>query len=109
MKEPWADVWSRNRFKVGPDVRHRIERLNPDGREPGLRPRGWHPSATLIRDWSRDLVGPKQFIAEFGRAEYRKAIAGGWFFRQGHRKAMMAENFEDHAWRGSRMVVNSSP
>ena len=102
MKEPWADVWKRVQHTPSPDVRRRIERLNPEGHEAGCRPRGWHPAKRLANDWSRNLVGPKQFIAMLGREAYRLASTNGWFFHEGHRKAMTAENVEDNLWKRPR-------
>jgi hypothetical protein len=43
-----APIWPIQEYLVrtkhGPAVRERIARLNPNGKEEGERPRGWHPS-----------------------------------------------------------------
>lgn len=84
----WDDL--RTRLKCKPEVWARIRRMNPDHR--GVKPfgllRGYHPNHR--QHINMDVIGPKQFIARFGREAYR-AIPANRLVRRGHRKLITAE------------------
>jgi hypothetical protein len=83
-------VWPIDEYLVRrrhrPEVAARIRRLNPNGKEEGSRPRGWHPHARSRR-YDLDLVSVDQFIKRFGRAKYR-SLPREAFYRDGHRKGI---------------------
>lgn len=88
---PWDEV--KSRLKCKPEVWERIRRLNPDYR--GLKayswPRGYRRTSRSI---NMDVIGPKTFIAMFGREAYR-AIPGNRIHRYGHRKLISREYIMD--------------
>ncbi len=81
---PWPQVWKR--MKCKPEVRARIERLNPNGVEEGCYPRGYSPKR---REFNRDVVGPKEFIEQNGVEAYR--AAKHMFVHEGHRKVISVQ------------------
>ena len=87
------------RARHKPNVAARIRRLNPDGIAAGEWPRGWHPSrmdAALRPDvW---VMGPKEFIATFGRSAYRRARKRRLFSQRGHHKWISRADVKDRAW-----------
>lgn len=89
---PWDQV--RERLKCKPEVWARIRRMNPDHR--GIKPyqqiRGYHPRRKPI---NMDVIGPKAFIAKYGRDAYR-SIPNAAFIRNGHRKFVTAEYVMDN-------------
>ena len=72
---------------AGAAVASRIRRLNPQGYWAGERVRGYNPHQRFSRRLDLDVIGPKAFIARFGRDAYR-AIPRERLFRSGHRKAI---------------------
>jgi hypothetical protein len=73
--------------KRSPAVMERIDRYVV---VEGERLRGWHPHRRFGNRYDLDVIGPKKFIAKFGREAYRK-IPKEVFFRDGHRKAIPYE------------------
>jgi hypothetical protein len=90
---PLAKVFET--LHCGPEVRERITRLNPRGPLEGETLRGWHPHHRVRQEWRFDIVGPKDFIARYGREAYR-AVPKSGFLRFGHRKAVTREYIQDH-------------
>ena len=90
---PIAEYLARR--KHSPNVRDRIERMNPYGHEEGSYIRGWEPSRR-INYFLMDVMPVKRFIEKYGREAYR-SLPHEAFIRRGHRKAIMhryiAENF----------------
>lgn len=86
---PWDQI--RARMKCGDAVWARIRKANPDHRgiKAGNRILGWHPHDRLSRAINLDVVGPKEFIARFGREAYRN-LPRTALIRHGHRKAISA-------------------
>lgn len=74
------------RAKHTPAVIARIERLNPQGIEPGAIPRGWHPKR---RAWTYELMArvmsKGSVIRRYGR-EVWDAIPRERVFKDGRRK-----------------------
>jgi hypothetical protein len=89
---PLSEVFAHKRF--GAEVRRRVARLNPYGPLEGEVLRGWHPHHSFTRRWDMDVIGPKAFIARFGREAYR-SLPNRAFVRNGHRKAISREYVED--------------
>lgn len=81
-----------------PSVTARLRKYNPRGVPEGGIPRGWHPARTLgSRRYSSDVTGPKEFIAQFGRAAYY-ALPRHLIGHDGHRKLISGLVVRCRAW-----------
>lgn len=68
------------------NVAERIEKMNPEGKEEGFIPRGWHPHHRF-NHFMMCTIGPRDFIRKYGRERYR-LLPKEAFVRNGHRKAI---------------------
>lgn len=95
-KEGGYPIWPIEEYLArrhhGPAVAKRIARLNPNGKEEGLRPRGWHPHACL--SWMTGVDGEmvSDFIAQHGRKVFR-AIPKSAFMKVGGRRKLISRQW----------------
>jgi len=73
------------------NVAERIERLNPNGKEEGEAPRGFHWSpSTKYEAFQRRCTTISAFIARFGREAFRK-LPPEAFVKVGGRRRVISE------------------
>lgn len=87
IMRPIDEILKRHKFSA--KVADRIRRLNLQGYTPGQAVRGWHPHQ-FSRGINMEVIGPRAFIARYGRDAYR-AIPRDKMVRRGHRKAITRE------------------
>lgn len=75
------------RRKHTPAVAERIRRLNPNGKEEGSRPKGWHPNQR--NHWLlHDCVPIRKFREMYGSAALRSLPKGSFMKLGGKRRAI---------------------
>jgi hypothetical protein len=79
-----------DRTKHGRQVRQRLMRLNPEGKEEGCTPRGWHPHhrSAWGSGWFSDLIGRAGFEEKFGPGSYGRLPKEAFVKTGGKRKAV---------------------
>lgn len=66
--------WERWLAQHTPTARERLERLNPDGCEPGRRPRGWRPEERAF--FVKDIVPAYAYYQKWGRKPKKEMLLG---------------------------------
>ena len=72
-----SDAYLQWLSKRAPNVRQRIERLNPNGPADGCFVRGYHPHESAFQWMCRDVLRKGQFIQKFGRDAWDRLPRAG--------------------------------
>ena len=81
------------RRKHSPAVAARIKRLNPNGKEEGSRPRGWHPQGRAV--WAMDVVSVDWFRRNHGSAALRALPRSAFSKTGGKRRAISMVAYQE--------------
>ena len=95
-----GQIWPIQEYLVrtnhSPAVAERIERLNPNGKEEGEWPRGYHRSAsTSLAAYTKRCYSISDFIRRFGREVFRSLPRQAFVKAGGKRRVISAQVVEN--------------
>lgn len=85
------------RRRIGPAVRERILRLNPNGCEEGTYLRGWHPSNRNNLGWNDGCISKGSFLRMHSHDEWER-LPRSTIRKSGKRAYVAREAVLDRVW-----------